>query len=349
MDAAGSHLVRSSLMRLIALLALCVGVAACDHANPDASTAARLALGQKIFNDPRLSADGKIHCASCHKPDHAYTDGRPVSVGVFGRAGTRNTPSLMFIGRSEGASFFWDGRRQSLEQAVLDPFVNPVEMGLDDKAQLINRLKRDPAYRSAFAASFPGTEPSVTDEHLAVVLAAYVRSLDTRTSAYDLYASGRNPTALSTEAQLGLAIFKGKGQCSSCHLLKGSPAPLTDHSYHRAGVGLDGVDQNLPALTEGIVQRSLHGAALGNRIATHTDESQLGRFNVTLNPADIGLFRTPSLRGVGLTAPYMHDGSVPTLDEAIDREVYYRSLQSGQPLNLTVQEKQELRAFLETL
>ena len=103
------------------------------------------------------------------------------------------------------------------------------------------------------------------------------------------------------------------------------------------------------AITEGVIARSLQGSAIGDRVATHADEAQLGRFNVTLEPADIGLFRTPSLRGVSHTAPYMHDGSVATLEEAIDREVYYRSLQAGRPLNLSVEDRFDLAEFLKAL
>ena len=282
-------------------------------------------------------------------PDKTYSDGRRVAIGVYGRAGTRNTPSLGTIGQSGDTSFFWDGRRSTLEQAVLDPFINPVEMGLGDDAMLLGKLTADASYSTAFAEGFPGTATPITLAHVAAALSAYVRSLDQRTSAYDRYRSQHDPSALSAQAQQGLAIFSGKGECAQCHQLDGSPVALTDHAYHRTGVGLGAVEQNLPSLTQDVIERSLRGPDIGNRVAMHADESQLGRFNVTLSPADIGMFRTPSLRGVALTAPYMHDGSVPTIEEAIDREVYYRSLQAGRPLNLTAREKQELRAFLEAL
>jgi len=316
---------------------------------PASSNNALTELGQQLFQDPHLSADGTIRCASCHIPDRAYADDRQIARGVEGRLGTRNAPSLAIIGRSDATSFFWDGRRTTLEQAVLDPFINPVEMGLRDNASLLSKLAADASYRTAFAKGFPRAASPVTLTHVAAALSAYVRSLDRRTSAYDLYRSQHDPAALNAQAQQGLILFSGKGKCAECHRLEGSPVTLTDHAYHRTGVGLSSVEQNLPKLTQDVIERSLQGADIGNRVATHADESQLGRFNVTRNPADIGLFRTPSLRGVALTAPYMHDGSVPTLDEAIDRETYYRSLQAGRPLNLTVQEKRELRAFLEAL
>jgi cytochrome c peroxidase len=336
---------------LMALLVLVTGVAnvARGQSSPTPSDAALIELGQQLFQDPRLSADGTIRCASCHRPDKAYTDGRRVAIGVYGRASTRNTPSLASIGRSGDTSFFWDGRRATLEQAVLDPFINPVEMGLRDETVLLNKITADASFRTAFAKRFPSPAAPITLAHVAAALSAYVRSLDQRTSAYDHYRSQHDPNAMSAQAQQGLIIFSGKGECAQCHRLEGSPTAFTDHAYHRTGVGLGRVEQNLPTLTQDVIERSLQGADIGNRVATNADEAQLGRFNVTRNAADIGMFRTPSLRGVALTAPYMHDGSVPTLDEAIDREVYYRSLQAGRPLNLTVQEKQELRAFLEAL
>jgi cytochrome c peroxidase len=309
----------------------------------------RIALGQQLFNDPHLSADGSIRCASCHIPEKGYTDGRRVAIGVFGKEGTRNTPSLAALSASQDHTFFWDGRRSALDQAVLDPLTNPVEMGLRDQADMLHRIAISSVYRNSFAHAFPETGANLTSQEVATALADYVRSLKQPESAYDRFALLGDTSALSPRAQMGLAIFKNQGRCADCHLLQGNPPMLTDHRYHRTGVGLDAISQNLPELTQCVIARSLQGADIGNRVATHADESQLGRFNATQNPADIGLFRTPSLRGVASTAPYMHDGSVATLDEAIDREVYYRSLQSGHPLQLTVKERAELKAFLLTL
>jgi cytochrome c peroxidase len=309
----------------------------------------RIALGQQLFNDPHLSADNSIRCASCHIPEKGYTDGRSVAVGVFGKEGTRNTPSLAALAASQNGTFFWDGRRSALDQAVLDPLTNPVEMGLRDQSDMLHRIASNPAYAEEFSRAFPNAEAHPTSQEVATALADYVRSLKQPESAYDRFALHGDTSALSPRAQLGLAIFKSKGHCADCHLLEGDPPMLTDHSYHRTGVGLDAISQNLPALTQGVIARSLQDANIGNRVATHADEAQLGRFNATQNPTDIGLFRTPSLRGVASTAPYMHDGSVATLDDAIDREVYYRGLQSGHPLQLTVEERTELKAFLQAL
>lgn len=309
--------------------------------------AQRVALGKQLFNDPALSANGTVQCASCHMPDKAYTDGRAVAIGVHGHAGTRNTPSLLNIAAANETAFFWDGRRTALEQAVLDPLTNPVEMGLHDQAELTRRVVQNNAYRSAFAQAFSDGS-GVTPDKVGAVLADYVRSLAPLENAFDRYLHG-DRTALNPRAQLGLALFKGKAGCAECHHLEGASPTLTDHAYHRTGVGLDGITADLPALTESVIARSLQGSAVGDRVATHANEAQLGRFNVTQEPADIGLFRTPSLRGVAHTAPYMHDGSVATLEGAIDREVYYRSLQAGRPLNLSVEERLDLEAFLQSL
>jgi cytochrome c peroxidase len=319
------------------------------HASPDAALLAkRIALGKQLFNDSSLSADGAVRCASCHIPERSYADGRPVAIGVHRHAGTRNTPSLLNVAADSESSFFWDGRRTALEQAVLDPLTNPVEMGLQDQAQLLQRITHNGAYRAAFAQAFPDGSDSLTPSEVGTTLAAYVRSLKQPDSPFDRYRHG-DRAALNPRAQLGFTLFQGKAGCAECHRLDGSSPALTDHAYHRSGVGLDAITANLPALTEGVIARSLQGSAIGDRVAMHVDEAQLGRFNVTLDPADIGLFRTPSLRGVSRTAPYMHDGSVATLEEAIDREVYYRSLQAGRPLNLSVEERLDLAEFLDTL
>ncbi|WP_336604499.1 cytochrome-c peroxidase [Burkholderia pseudomallei] len=319
------------------------------HGSSDASLLAqRIALGKQLFNNPSLSADGTVRCASCHIPEKAYADGRTTAVGVYGRVGTRNTPSLLSVEIAKEGAFFWDGRRTALEQAVLDPLTNPVEMGLRDQTHVMQRIAQNSAYRAAFAQAFPTHGGVLTPDEVGVALATYIRSLTSPENAFDRYGRG-DRAALNPRAQLGLALFQGKAGCAECHRLEGSSPAFTDRTYHRTGVGLDGIAANLPALTEGVMARSLQGGAVGDRVATHTDEAQLGRFNVTLEPADIGLFRTPSLRDVSRTAPYMHDGSVLTLEDAIDREVYYRSLQAGRPLNLSVEERLDLAEFLRSL
>lgn len=331
----------------LAALAALLGCSASSSTPDRAQQELRIALGRQLFNDAGLSADGLTKCASCHAPDHQYADGKQVAVGVFGRTGSRNTPSLSALVSSDEATFFWDGRRSRLEHAVLDPLTNPVEMGLRNRAEVVARIERNVEYRSRFKQIF--YRDTIESEDVGLVLADYVRTLGGNASAYDRFANQGERSAVSAQAQLGLALFKGKAGCSQCHLLSGNPATLTDNNFHRSGVGLDRVSSKLSDLTQNIVRMSLQGDDIGDRVSAHPDEAQLGRFNVTREPVDIGLFRTPSLRGVSKTAPYMHDGSVGTLHEAIEREIYYRSLQAGRPLSLSIEERADLEAFLETL
>jgi len=333
----------ATCVTLVPVAALAASAAVAEQA------LARKALGERIFKDASLRADGTVSCASCHQPERAFSDGRRVALGIHQQPGTRNTPSLATVGRSPSPAYFWDGRRPTLESVVLDPFINPVEMGLSDHEVLLLRLRKNPSYQMQFGAAFPEQGPNLGTREIAQALSTYIRSIDTGDSAFDRYVSGKDKSALSAQAQRGLELFKGKGRCAECHITAGSPAPFTDHGFHRTGIGMNSVEKELPRLTMDVIRRSLSDEALGNQIATHEDEAQLGRFNVTHKVEDIGLFRTPSLRGVSKTAPYMHDGSVATLPEALEMEIYYRGFTSGHPLGLTVEEKSDLLEFLEQL
>lgn len=295
-----------------------------------------IALGRKLFFDSRLSASGKTSCATCHVPSAAFTDGRMVAVGDDGRPGTRNTPSLTSTVASGRTSFFWDGRRDKLKDAVMDPFSNPVEMGLHDRASIEAKVAGLPDYPRGTAEV----------DMLASALAAYVRNLPMTTTRFEQFTHG-DDKAISEQEKLGMRLFTGKGQCGTCHRLEN--ARLSDDSFHRSGVSIDDIALALPNLTAGVLDRGLAGSALGDRVATHSSEAQLGHFAVSHKVSDLETFSTPSLRNVRLTAPYMHDGSVITLDDAVDREVYYRGLDTGYPIGLTAQERGDLKAFLETL
>jgi cytochrome c peroxidase len=255
----------------------------------------------------------------------------------------------MTLGRSGNASYFWDGRRSTLEAATLDPFTNPVEMGLADGSDLITKLRSTASYQPLLKSVFHNETHSIALPQIANALSTYIRTLDVRISAFDHFAVEHDKHALSAQVQRGLALFEGKGHCAECHVTHGDPPPLTDNAYHRTGIGMNDIENNLPQLTMAVMKRPIKDEALGSHIAMHSDEAQLGRFNVTHQVEDIGLFRTPSLRGVGQTAPYMHDGSVATLPDALEMEIYYRSLSSGYPIGLTVQEKDDLLEFLRQL
>jgi cytochrome c peroxidase len=343
---------QSSLFRAVAICSfalLVVAVVTGCHRSGDSSrtqSEARIALGQKIFSDKQFSSDGSTSCSSCHDPKQAFTDSRVVSVGVHHAAGTRNAPSLSHI--AETHAFFWDGREQRLATVVLQPFTNPVEMGLLDTGTLVRRVDHDPSYQTAFAKAF-ADDNTVTEENISASLAAYLSSLPQGNSRYDAFVASHGRAGLNPDERAGLSLFDGKAGCSQCHLLQGPHPTFTDELFHHTGVGYDRIAGNIAPLIAKLNSPAVRSQALGHILLTNQDVSELGRFAVTQQPVDLGAFRTPSLRNVVHTAPYMHDGSVPTLQAAVEREIYYRSLQRGHPIQLTVPEQKQLLAFLGTL
>ena len=310
-------------------------------------TAAKIALGRRLFFDTRLSRDGSVSCATCHQPKRAFTDGRAVAEGIGKQRGTRNTPSLLNV--SFNSTQFWDGRRSSLEAQALDPLTNSLEHGLQDEEDLLNRVRNDQRYLVGFRVAFGVDGASIRANHVAQALASFERTLLAGNSPFDGFLYGHDQRALSPSAQRGLGLFRGPAQCSTCHLIGRDAATLTDNDFHSVNVGLQRIAPRLADLTTKLATTSHSGTALGPLILTHPDIAELGRFVVTLNPADIGKFRTPSLRNVAVTGPYMHDGSVPTLAEAVERELYVRNNRDGRPLILTPREKADLVEFLRAL
>lgn len=261
-------------------------------------TGEQIKVGRRLFNDRRLSRDQSLSCASCHDPDRAFSTARPLSVGVFGRQGRRNVPAL--INRGYGRAFFWDGRITSLEEQVLRPIQDPNEMDM--------------------TLTEASARVGLPVDDISRALASYVRSILSGNSPFDRFING-NRKALSTGQQSGLQIFRGKGNCTACHV----GPNFSDERLHNTGVAW--------------------------RSGSFVD---LGRAGVTRLDADRGAFKTPTLREVARTSPYMHDGSLATLDEvvqfyddggrpnpAIDPEIH--------PLHLTVEQKQALIAFLRSL
>ncbi len=303
-------------------------------------------LGEKLFFDERLSVDGTVACANCHVPSSAFSDGKPVAVGVRRKHGSRNTPSVLGVA---GAQIFsWEGRRTSLRDQVLDPFTNPFEMGLRDTKHLEARLGEISEYLELFADAFRGSEgATITAERVALALAAYLETLPPANSAFSRFQ--RDPTRhpLDAQQQRGLEIFRGKAQCAECHSLGADPA--RDSQFHHSGIGWAQIQYDLPRLRREVDEAALEGSNLGARIAADRQWADLGRYVVTRDPKDIGVFRVPSLRNVAVTSPYMHDGSVATLDEAVRYEIYYRSLSTGKQLRLGVEEQAALVRFLESL
>jgi cytochrome c peroxidase len=304
-----------------------------------------IALGKKLFSDTSLSADGKVACATCHQPARAFAEMTPTSKGTGGRMGTRNAPSLLNVVYQQ--TLFWEGRRPTLEEQVLDPLMNPVEHGLDSQEALLHRLRADPIYVAAFKSAFGMSSSPISTVQIAQALAAYLRTLISAVSSFDRYQFAGDAKALSESAQRGFQIFTGRAECAVCHRIEKDHALFTDHQFHSAGVGLDRIREHLPRWVKQAYESA--PAALGQAILHEPELAELGRFLVTKDPRDIGKFKTPSLRNVALTAPYMHDGSIATLEDALDQELYYRSLSTGQPIILTPDEKAELLAFLKAL
>jgi len=317
-----------------------------DAAN-EGDSDVEIRLGQRLFFDTSLSRDGRTSCATCHRSENYFADERSLSRGVDGAIGTRNAPSLLNAIRH--STFFWDGRRASLEELVLDPITNPIEMGLRDGVELCSRLRGQPTSVAAFVQAYPGPGTAITPDHVRASLSAYVRSLGSGRNAYDRYRGDPKRYPLEHEARQGLDLFAGKAGCSACHRLDGTPATFADDSYHHSDIGRVQIERHLPALTSTVREENLQGEALGRRVAADAHWAALGRFVVTHDPKDIGAIRTPSLRNVAVTAPYMHDGSIATLADAVNIEIYYRGISRTHPTILTADEQKALLAFLSAL
>jgi cytochrome c peroxidase len=238
-------------------------------------------------------------------------------------------------------SQFWDGRAATLAEQAGMPILNPIEMGFATEQALVDRLAAIPSYAQEFRAAY-GREPNYADLTDAIV--AFERTLIFLDAPFDRWLAG-DASALSAAAQRGYALFTGRAQCSTCHPLDVAGALGTDHLFHDVGVAAR--NANLAALAAEAQQRLVHDgdtAALLDEIAIAQDASELGRFLVTRDPADVGSFKTPSLRNVGLTAPYLHDGSLLTLWDAV---AWFDERFATPPL--TAAETDDLVAFLFSL
>jgi cytochrome c peroxidase len=249
-----------------------------------------IALGRRLFYEPALSSDGTIACASCHNPTLGFADNKPVATGVHGKTGTRSAPSV--INRAYDRTLFWDGRAPDLERQAESPIQNPLEMAqtLDG---VVQRLQARESYREEFAKAWGSNR--ITIEMVTKSIATFERTILSGNSPFDRYYYGGDKNALSASARRGLRVFTDpkKGDCAACHLIGKTYALFTDHKFHNLGIG---------ANTDG----------------TLTDP---GRYAETGSEVDLGAFKTPSLRNVTLTAPYMHDGSMPRLKDVIDHYI----------------------------
>jgi cytochrome c peroxidase len=275
-------------------------------------------LGKLLFFDPILSKDKTISCASCHKPEFAFADSSATSRGIGGARGLRNTPSSMNMLLQR--NFFWDGRAASLEEQALGPIENPAEMNLSmDKALL--RLRNSKSYNGYFRKIF-GSGP--TRANLAEAIAAFERTLETSDSPFDYWKFYDDTNAVDNAVKRGFVLFNEKGNCIKCHF----GANFTLNEFRNIGL--------------------FNGRELNDS----------GRASITGKMEDLGKFKTPGLRNVALTAPYMHNGMFKSLSEVIEfyndpgklvPDAMNRDSIMARPLGLTVDEKKDLEAFLLSL
>lgn len=314
----------------------------------------KIALGKRIFSDKRFSADGSISCASCHLPDKAFTDGKVVAEGLRKQKSTRNSPTL--LNTAYFTSQFWDGRRASLEDQAKDPFVNATEHGLPNHDALLAVVRGDIKYIGQFKRVFGIDANEITIDHVTKAIAAFERTLVAGNSPFDRFLYANERDALSPAAQRGLELFRGRAGCVTCHSIEKNFALFTDNKFHSAGVGFERIQSRLAEITTRFMKAKGEATAqltssnsVDAAVLSDADISELGRFVVTSDPTDIGKFKTPTLRNVALTAPYMHDGSVTTLREVIDIELYVRGTEANRPVILTPAEKNDLVEFLSAL
>lgn len=311
-------------------------------------TAEKVELGRRLFFEKKLSADGTVSCATCHDPQLGFADGKRVAIGVGERRGTRNSPTILNAIFSPGQ--FWDGRADTLEEQAPQPLTNPLEMGNTSVAEVIERLRAAPEYVIEFKRVFGG-EPTVG--RLAQAIAAYERTLVAGDSPLDRFMAGET-SAINDAARRGFALFRGRARCSRCHTFSEQMPLFTDFAYHNTGVAA-----GHPRF-ESLAKRAFQAAdapdakAAIDALGREEGGDELGRMLLSYLVFDLGSFRTPSLRNVGLTAPYFHDGSAPTLADVVRfyNEGGRRNLNREwdlNALNLTGSEQRDLVAFLESL
>lgn len=315
-------------------------------------TPEKIILGKRLFEDKRFSADGTVACANCHDPAKGFADQLPVAEGITKQLGTRNSPTV--FNAAYNSSQFWDGRRATLEEQAKDPFLNPIEHGLKSHEPILQTIRSDARYPAEFRTVFAIAPQQITIDHVVKAIASFERTLVTGDSPFDRYLYGGDKGAMSAAAIRGLELFRVKGRCQDCHNIGQTDATFIDNKFHNVGVGFNRIEKKFMPVANAFRKARQEGKDLDTTILTSQESSELGRFVVTLRPSDIGAFKTPTLRNVALTAPYMHDGSIKTLEEVI--ELYDKGgeknplLDSGiRNLNLTPQEKTDLVEFMKAL
>ena len=335
-----------------------LGLPAVEHPKENPTSKEKVLLGEKLFNDTRFSKTGEVSCATCHAPAKAFTDQLKVSEGIEKKTGTRNAPTV--INAAYMSTQFWDGRSPDLENQALHPFLNSVEMGLVTHEPILEIVRTDPEYVEAFKKVFQKSGKEIKIEHVTKAIAAFERTVIHGNSRFDQwYFKGAN--SLSKEEIRGFQTFIGNGRCVSCHAIEQTTALFIDNRFHNIGVGINRVPkQDVDRIATEFLKADYNREEVDEKVLRDKKTSEIGRFAVTQNVSEIGAFKTPTLRNVDLTAPYMHDGSLKTLEDVVehydrggassDKEVITPFLSGGiRPLNLTEQEKEDLVLFMKAL
>lgn len=313
-------------------------------------TAEKVALGEKLYFDKRLSADRTVSCATCHDPATALTDNNMVGVGIENKKGARNSPTVlnaMFF-----ASQFWDGRAATLEEQAKGPIINPIEMGLKDHTMAVARIKEANDYAPLFAKVF--SSEGITIDTIAKAIAAFERTQISGNSPFDRFNAG-DKTAMSNAAQRGWKLFTGQARCNTCHVFDAKQPFFTDNKFHNIGVSAkDQTFDKLLSKTQSFLAQGKIYAQIPDEIALAPNYSELGRFLITKQSRDLGAFKTSGLRDIELTAPYFHNGSEKTLLDVIkfyDRGGYPNANLDSDIRSLHLGERQmnDLVEFLKAL
>jgi len=322
-------------------------------------TPAKVVLGDKLFHDKRFSSDGTVSCATCHDRDKAFTDSSlKVSEGIKKLTGTRNAPTV--VNAAYMKSQFWDGREPDLEGQSAGPFINPVEMGLANHDPILKIVRTDPEYQKMFKAAFNKSGKKITMKQVKQAIASFERTIVSGNSPFDRYYFAGDKEAMSDSAIRGLDVFLNQGRCVSCHTISQTHALFSDSRFHNLGIGFKQINKDIMELTSVYRKAKLKGTQIDKAVLTNKNTSELGRFAVSNQFKDLGNFKTPTLRNIDRTAPYMHDGSLESLSDVV---TFYNNggrvneddpifeFQSGgiRELNLDDDQMDDLVTFMEAL
>lgn len=321
-------------------------------------TPEKIKLGDRLFHDARFSADGKVSCATCHDAKKAFTDHKPVSTGFRNLNGTRNAPTV--LNSAYMKTLFWDGREPDLEGQSMQPPVNPVEGGLADHQPLLAVIRADKDYPRAFRQVFGVAARDIGMQHVSKAIASFERTLVSGDSPFDRWRYAGETDALTAAQQRGFQVFVGNGRCVSCHRIEQTQALFMDNRFHNIGIGFKKIRGREFAVAEAFIKAKHAGADVDKTVLMEKDASELGRFAVTEGLSEVGAFKTPTLRNIALTEPYMHDGSLKTLEDTVEFYNNGGRLKEDDPvspflsggiraLKLSDQEKLDLVEFLKSL